>query len=493
MTVVDLKKERSRRRAHVASSALPTPLAAALRATSGVRATSFPPTSRCFERFLAMWGRNARCAMSSRAWSTRATFGEREPLLANDPHLGVGLPGVWMQMGLHCRELSAACPLDVAGVTFSGVPGVIIGHNADIAWGFTNLGPDVTDLFLERDSRATTAGVRDGDRRLPMQVRTETIEVAGERRRGADACARPSHGPLISDVSSDVLADRGCQRRRPTSPASAAPRSTPSSLAWTVLDPAHHPPTRSSGSTAPPTGTSSATADLRVRACPRRTSSTPTARATSATSRRVGSRSGKLGQRRHDAGPRAGSAPRTTGPGDYVPFDGLPSVLDPDEGFIATANQAVIDARSYPYLLTEATGTTATAPTGSASSWAMRLVRGAASVSVRGDGCAIQLDSTATRWRRDAGALPARHRGPAPTATPTATPSDLLRDWDFTLTAPTARRRRTSTWCGATCSSSPSTTTCASESWPDGGDRWIPRGRTRCCLDDPPVAVVGRT
>ena len=53
-------------------------------------------------------------------------------------------------MGLHCRTVSADCPLDVAGFTFSGVPGVIIGHNADIAWGFTNLGPDVTDLYLER-------------------------------------------------------------------------------------------------------------------------------------------------------------------------------------------------------------------------------------------------------------------------------------------------------------------------------------------------------
>ena len=51
------------------------------------------------------------------------------------------MPGIWVQMGLHCRTVSEACPLDVSGFTFSGVPGVIIGHNADIAWGFTNLGP----------------------------------------------------------------------------------------------------------------------------------------------------------------------------------------------------------------------------------------------------------------------------------------------------------------------------------------------------------------
>jgi len=78
------------------------------------------------------------------------------PLLANDPHLGVSLPGIWMQMGLHCREVTEDCPLDVSGFTFSGVPGVIIGHNADIAWGFTNLGPDVIDLYLEKLDTAGT-------------------------------------------------------------------------------------------------------------------------------------------------------------------------------------------------------------------------------------------------------------------------------------------------------------------------------------------------
>ena len=63
------------------------------------------------------------------------------PLLANDPHLGVSIPGIWMQIGLHCRVVGPGCPLDVSGFTFSGVPGVVLGHNADIAWGFTNLEP----------------------------------------------------------------------------------------------------------------------------------------------------------------------------------------------------------------------------------------------------------------------------------------------------------------------------------------------------------------
>src|SRR5439155_19595535 len=94
-----------------------------------------------------------------------------KPILANDPHLGPTMPGIWYQMGLHCD-----CGLNVAGYTFSGVPGVIIGHNDRIAWGFTNLGPDVTDLALERV---------DGDRYQlagawrPVASRRETVAVAG--------------------------------------------------------------------------------------------------------------------------------------------------------------------------------------------------------------------------------------------------------------------------------------------------------------------------
>jgi len=51
---------------------------------------------------------------------------------------------------LHCNALSAACPYDVTGFSFASSPGVIIGHNNRIAWGFTNLGPDVQDQFVER-------------------------------------------------------------------------------------------------------------------------------------------------------------------------------------------------------------------------------------------------------------------------------------------------------------------------------------------------------
>ncbi len=120
-----------------------------------------------------------------------------EPLLANDPHLGASLPGIWYQMGLHCAPVSAACPYDVAGYTFSGHPGVVIGHNADVAWGFTNLGPDVSDLYLEKVEGDT---YRVGAEDKPLTSRREVIKVAG----GEDltiTVRSTEHGPLLSDVA----------------------------------------------------------------------------------------------------------------------------------------------------------------------------------------------------------------------------------------------------------------------------------------------------
>src|SRR5690606_10133223 len=100
------------------------------------------------------------------------------PLLANDPHLGISVPGIWHQMGLHCRTVGPECPFEVSGFRFAGLPGVVIGHNDQVAWGFTNLGPDVVDLSLEQVRDDDT--VRVGNRWEPMTVRTEEIAVLGE-------------------------------------------------------------------------------------------------------------------------------------------------------------------------------------------------------------------------------------------------------------------------------------------------------------------------
>lgn len=66
-----------------------------------------------------------------------------KPILANDPHLQANAPGIWYLSHL------ATPTMRVSGVTFPGVPGIILGHNESIAWGATNVGPDHQDLYFE--------------------------------------------------------------------------------------------------------------------------------------------------------------------------------------------------------------------------------------------------------------------------------------------------------------------------------------------------------
>jgi penicillin G amidase len=124
------------------------------------------------------------------------------PILANDPHLGFGMPSVWIMNGLHCRIPSSACPWDVVGVSFPGAPAVILGHNARIAWGATNVGPDTQDLFLETVDPADPDGhyLYRGQSR-PFEIRRETIKVAGRADVVVDVRSTV-HGVVLSDVDS---------------------------------------------------------------------------------------------------------------------------------------------------------------------------------------------------------------------------------------------------------------------------------------------------
>lgn len=271
-----------------------------------------------------------------------------EPLLANDPHLGVSMPGVWMQVGLHCREVTDDCPLDVAGFSFSGVPGVIIGHNADIAWGFTNLGPDVTDLYVER---LRGDQWRHGRELLPLRTRKETIEVAG----GDDVTITvrsTAHGPLLSDVD-DVLADVAddAPMSRPGDPADAGSKEYAIALAWTALQ---------------PSTTADAILALNQAGDWDEFREAVSDFAVPAQNLVYADREGHIGYQapglvpirksgNDGLWPSAGWRPENDWTGEFVPFDALPNVLDPDEGFVATANQAVIDPdrADYPYHLTD--------------------------------------------------------------------------------------------------------------------------------------------
>ena len=120
------------------------------------------------------------------------------PLLANDPHLGIQMPSIWYQVHLECQPVTAECPYNVAGFSFAGVPGVVIGHNDRIAWGVTNVGPDVMDLYIERVNPDNPDQYEVNGEWVDFETRTESIQVVGGE--PVEITVRSTrHGPVISE------------------------------------------------------------------------------------------------------------------------------------------------------------------------------------------------------------------------------------------------------------------------------------------------------
>jgi penicillin amidase len=138
-------------------------------------------------------------ALGSNSWAVSgARTSTGMPLLANDPHLGIQMPSIWYQAHLECKPVSDECPYNVAGFTFAGVPGVIIGHNDRVAWGFTNVGPDVMDLYIERVNPDNPDQYEVNGAWVDFETRLETIDVVGGD--PMDVTVRLTrHGPVISE------------------------------------------------------------------------------------------------------------------------------------------------------------------------------------------------------------------------------------------------------------------------------------------------------
>jgi penicillin amidase len=265
-----------------------------------------------------------------------------EPILANDPHLSISAPGVWSQVGLRCAPVTADCPYDVAGFSFAGMPGVVIGHDAQLAWGLTNLGPDVSDFFLER--------VVDGEQvvdggRVPLTERHETIKVNG----GADVdltVRSTTHGPILSDVLDDLDAVRGS----PTVSGATLSSGYEVALEWTALRP---------GRTADAILLLDTARDAADVAAAAHVFAVPAQNIVFATTDgHIGYQApGLVPVRATIAGPvpSDGSWPRPGWDSRYdwtgwVPSDELPHALDPADGILVAANQEVAPAGTGPFL-----------------------------------------------------------------------------------------------------------------------------------------------
>ena len=114
-----------------------------------------------------------------------------KPLLSDDMHLGHQMPNLWYEAHLHSGAL------DVAGVTLPGMPYVIVGHNQRIAWGFTNVGPTVTDVYIENFNDQGAYQTPSGW--VQPEHRSEVIHVKGKPDVTIDVKIT-RHGPVITEL-----------------------------------------------------------------------------------------------------------------------------------------------------------------------------------------------------------------------------------------------------------------------------------------------------
>jgi penicillin amidase len=134
-----------------------------------------------------LWGSNAWVVHGSRTETGK-------PLLANDTHLGLGMPSVWYENGLHGGRF------DVAGFSFPGLPAVVIGHNGRIAWGIASTATDVQDLFVEKlDDPENPRRYEFMGEWRDLEIRHESIAVKGQEPVALDVL-HTHHGPIVNGV-----------------------------------------------------------------------------------------------------------------------------------------------------------------------------------------------------------------------------------------------------------------------------------------------------
>jgi len=122
-----------------------------------------------------------------------------KPLLANDPHLALSAPAIWYFAHLQAPAHGDHPALDVIGATLPGLPFVVLGRTTGVAWGFTNTGPDVQDLYLEQIDAHDGQRYRTPEGWARFTQRTEVIRVKGQGDVRLQVRST-RHGPVISDV-----------------------------------------------------------------------------------------------------------------------------------------------------------------------------------------------------------------------------------------------------------------------------------------------------
>ena len=259
----------------------------------------------------------------------RTTTGS--PLLANDPRLGIQMPSIWYEIGLHCEPVGPECGLNIVGSSIPGIPGALIGHNDHIAWGLTFLTGDHEDHFIERLNPENPNQYEFQGEWLDMEIIREQIVVDGQDEPVIIDVRKTHHGPIINDVAAGVEQDWSYGWE-------------PLAYSWTALEPGtirmsllrlnraqNWDEFRDALQYWDVPGQNAVYADV----------------------------DGNIGYQATGRYPiRTRSDGTMPVPGwtgefewtEFIPYDELPSVFNPPDGYIATANNAVVGP-DYPYLI----------------------------------------------------------------------------------------------------------------------------------------------
>jgi penicillin amidase len=165
-----------------------------------------------------------------------------KPILANDPHLGIQMPSIWYEVDLYCSAQeqqpgkNAGGPFHVRGFSFASLPGVIIGHNDRIAWGVTNLFPDVQDLYMEKINPENPNQYEVNGHWVNMTIHREEIRVSHQEEPTVILARETRHGPVITDSGGFSSYQGFTMNPSGTFPMSLDLRVL--SLKWTALQPA---------------------------------------------------------------------------------------------------------------------------------------------------------------------------------------------------------------------------------------------------------------
>ncbi|MGL4819350.1 MAG: penicillin acylase family protein [Bacilli bacterium] len=239
------------------------------------------------------------------------------PLLADDPHLSLAAPAIWYQSHLESDEQN------VSGVIFAGVPGIILGHNEHVAWGVTNVGPDVQDLYIEKRNPNNPHQFLYKGQWEDANVVKETIKVKGQADIDYDVVIT-RHGPVFSEFThqtdKDLVLSLKWTAHESTQDLEALPLLN-KATDWASFDEAleHFKAPASNFVYADKAGNIAYKINGNIPIRKKGNSLLP--------------------------------VPGWTGEYEwngYIPHDELPTLINPEAGYVATANNKVVDDR-YPY------------------------------------------------------------------------------------------------------------------------------------------------